>query len=159
MTLFDEYARIVFATEPGNKNPPKPTRSIQELEQDPVLGSLITDAIEDLCWQHITIERLSDNETTPENLPYEDSRLLRPRLQENLKKFRKLFNIGVFSLDSTIRHLTVIINMRVWNGQQYRPVSEVLHTILPDQDSNLNPSYPPQEYDPLQGMEPGDESP
>lgn len=148
MILFDEYASIAFATEPGMKNPEKPARPLEELERAFDVGPLVRQAVDDFCWQHINVERLHNGETTPEKLAHEDRRLLRDRFADTRNKFRRLFNIGIFSMAVTIRGIEVIINMRVWDGNQYRPASEVLEIVIP-------PEAPAPEYN---GMDLGDEN-
>jgi len=160
MNLFDEYAHIAFATEPGNKNPERPVRTLQELEQaSNDIGELIRLSVDDFCWQHIHFERLYNGEITSEQLFHEDTHPPISRFKERRKKFQGLFNIGVFSLALTVEKDTILIYMCVWNGQSYQHVSEVLQTIISPQNTSSGLEPPPQEYNPLEGMSPGEDMP
>lgn len=135
--LFDEYARIAFTAAPGNKNPEKPVRSLENLERAFGIGELIRSSVDEYCWQHIDVERLHDHETTLEKLPHEDRRQLTDRFIRTRAKFTRLFNIGVFSLAvSTGQEDTlIIINLKIWDGSQYRPVTEVLEMVVSPEHS------------------------
>ncbi len=139
--LFDEYARIAFATDEGHKNPEKPTRPLEELERAFDIGELVARAVDNFCWQHITIERLHNGETTPEHLPHEDTRLFRDRFDQTRRKFVKLFNVGIFSLAVQIHDGDITILMRIWDGERYRPATEVLEMIIPPGPPTNLPAY------------------
>jgi len=142
INLFDEYARIAFATDEGHKNPEKPARRLEELEQALDVGELVQRSVNNFCWQHIDIERLHNRETTPERLPHEDRRILKDRFLVTRKKFQGLYDIGVFSMavQIDVRRSLIVVNMCIWDGERYRSPSEVLSMILPsDSPAYENP--------------------
>jgi hypothetical protein len=131
--LFDQYAELAFQTGPGFKNPVKPTQILQELGWAADVGPFIRDAVQHFIQQHIEISNNSSSDALRDTYH---------------TKFEKLFNIGVFSFEVSITDENIVVNLQVWNGNQYELASDILNRIFP--------AEPPREYDLLEGMEPGE---
>ena len=141
INLLNEYARIAFATESGATNPKRPTLTLEEFERNVNIGSIILEATNRFCWQHLRLERLLNGETTVERLNHEAPESLQPRFLprfcEIVVRFHKLYNIGVISLSVIVYDTKLLIHMTIWDGTRYRSVDEMLRMILPsDTDSS-----------------------
>lgn len=149
MCIFDTYARIAFEIEQGSRNPPRPAYTLEEIKRNGQIKQLVEEAVKQFCWQHIEL----DNEINKQHVSFSPQQ----RFDEAMKKFQKLFDLGVISLQATRTPTIIHITMLVWNGAEYVPVNEILSSIFSEEKKSS--FLGPEEYDFEDGMESGDLEP